>query len=169
MTTLRELHKKLKIKQTLDNYVRNTNKKYKYNFVPDEILGEGMAKLIELNTQGKLGRHAQQIAYINHNLSLQRQKEQLEQANERLAKRAEKAQKLLDTELLKDSYIETLEMFSKFNAVKPSLFGELETPTKVIEFMEKNGVKQGKWLRPEGVDAWFKERIIWFKNKLKEK
>lgn len=169
MTTLRELHKKLKIKQTLDNYVRNTNKKYKHNLVADEILGEGMAKLIELNTQGKLGRHAQQIAYINHNLSLQRQKEQLEQANERLAERAEKAQKLLDTELLKDSYIETLEMFSKFNAVKPSLFGELETPDKVIEFMEKNGVKQGKWLRPEGVDAWFKERIIWFKNKLKEK
>ncbi|WP_418523774.1 hypothetical protein [Ruminococcus sp.] len=167
MTTLRELHKKLKIKQTLDNYVRNTNKKYKHNLVADEILGEGLAKLIELNTQGKLGRHAQQIAYINHNLSLQRQKEQLEQANERLAKRAEKAQKLLDTELLKDSYIETLEMFSKFNAVKPSLFGELETPDKVIEFMEKNGVKQGKWLRPEGVDAWFKERIIWFKNKLK--
>ena len=167
MTTLRELHKKLKIKQTLDNYVRNTNKKYKHNLVADEILGEGMAKLIELNTQGKLGRHAQQIAYINHNLSLQHQKEQLEQANERLAKRAEKAQKLLDTELLKDSYIETLEMFSKFNAVKPSLFGELETPDKVIEFMEKNGVKQGKWLRPEGVDAWFKERIIWFKNKLK--
>nr|DAD79564.1 MAG TPA: hypothetical protein [Siphoviridae sp. ctZCK1] len=169
MTTLRELHKKLKIKQTLDNYVRNTNKKYKYNLVADEILGEGLAKLIELNTQGKLGRHAQQIAYINHNLSLQRQKEQLEQANERLAKRAEKAQKLLDTELLKDSYIETLEMFSKFNAVKPSLFSELETPDKVIEFMEKNGVKQGKWLRPQGVDAWFKERIIWFKNKLKEK
>ncbi|AFE87234.1 hypothetical protein LLAPH_356_0040 [Lactococcus phage ASCC356] len=168
MTILRELHKKLKIKQTLDNYVRNTNKKYKYNLVPDEILGEGMAKLIELNTQGKLGRHAQQITYINHNLSLQRQKEQLEQANERLAKRAEKAQKLLDTELLKDSYIETLEMFSKFNAVKPSLFSELETPDKVIEFMEKNGVKQGKWLRPQGVDAWFKERIIWFKNKLKE-
>ena len=168
MTTLRELHKKLKIKQTLDNYVRNTNKKYKHNLVADEILGEGLAKLIELNTQGKLGRHAQQIAYINHNLSLQRQKEQLEQANKRLAKRAEKAQKLLDTELLKDSYIETLEMFSKFNAVKPSLFGELETPDKVIEFMEKNGVKQGKWLRPEGVDAWFKERIIWFKNKLKE-
>ncbi len=168
MTTLRELHKKLKIKQTLDNYVRNTNKKYKHNLVADEILGEGLAKLIELNTQGKLGRHAQQIAYINHNLSLQRQKEQLEQANERLAKRAEKAQKLLDTELLKDSYIETLEMFSKFNAVKPSLFSELETPDKVIEFMEKNGVKQGKWLRPEGVDAWFKERIIWFKNKLKE-
>jgi len=28
--------------------------------------------------------------------------------------------------------------------------------------MEKNGVKQAKWLRPEGVDAWFKERIIWF-------
>lgn len=169
MTTLRELHKKLKIKQTLDNYVRNTNKKYKYNLVPDEILGDGLAKLIELNTQGKLGRHAQQITYINHNLSLQRQKEQLEQANERLAKRAEKAQKLLDTELLKDSYIETLEMFSKFNAVKPSLFSELETPDKVIEFMEKNGVKQGKWLRPQGVDAWFKERIIWFKNKLKEK
>ena len=169
MTTLRELHKKLKIKQTLDNYVRNTNKKYKHNLVADEILGEGMAKLIELNTQGKLGRHAQQIAYINHNLSLQRQKEQLEQANERLVKRAEKAQKLLDTELLKDSYIETLEMFSKFNAVKPSLFGELESPDKVIEFMEKNGVKQGKWLRPEGVDAWFKERIIRFKNKLKEK
>lgn len=168
MTTLRELHKKLKIKQTLDNYVRNTNKKYKHNLVADEILDEGLAKLIELNTQGKLGRHTQQIAYINHNLSLQRQKEQLEQANERLAKRAEKAQKLLDTELLKDSYIETLEMFSKFNAVKPSLFGELETPDKVIEFMEKNGVKQGKWLRPEGVDAWFKERIIWFKNKLKE-
>ena len=169
MTTLRELHKKLKIKQTLDNYVRNTNKKYKYNFVADEILGEGMAKLIELNTQGKLGRHAQQIAYINHNLSLQRQKEQLEQANERLAKRAEKAQKLLDTELLKDSYIETLEMFSKFNAVKSSLFSEPEAPIKVLEFMEKNGVKQGKWLRPEGIDAWFKERIIWFKNKLKEK
>ena len=169
MTTLRELHKKLKIKQTLDNYVRNTNKKYKHNLVADEILGEGLAKLIELNTQGKLGRHAQQIAYINHNLSLQRQKEQLEQANERLAKRAEKAQKLLDTELLKDSYIETLDMFSKFNAVKPSLFGELETPDKVIEFMEKNGVKQGKWLRTEGVVAWFKERIIWLKNRLKEK
>lgn len=168
MTTLRELHKKLKIKQTLDNYVRNTNKKYKYNLVPDEILGEGMAKLIELNTQGKLGRHAQQIAYINHNLSLRRQKEQLEQANERLAKRAEKARKLLDTELLKDSYIETLEMFSKFNAVKSSLFSEPEAPIKVLEFMEKNGVKQGKWLRPEGIDAWFKERIIWFKNKLKE-
>ena len=55
MTTLREIHKKLKIKQTLDNYVRNTNKKYKHNLVADEILGEGLAKLIELNTQGKLG------------------------------------------------------------------------------------------------------------------
>ena len=176
MTTLRELHKKLKIKQTLDNYVRNTNKKYKHNFVPDEILSEGMAKLIELNTQGKLGRHAQQIAYINHNLSLQRQKEQLEQANERLAKRAEKAQKLLDTELLKDSYIETLEMFSKFNAKNNAIHDLLDLigdsyqveHTKVFDFMEKNGVKQAKWLLPEGVDAWFKERIIWFKNKLKE-
>lgn len=171
MTTLRELHKKLKIKQTLDNYVRNTNKKYKYNLSPDEILGTGTAKLIELNTQGKLGRHSQQIAYINHNLSLQRQKEQLEQANERLAKRAEKAQKLLDTELLKDSYIETLEMFSKYNSqFIPFDFIEeyQEKHTRVFEFMEKNGVKQGKWLRPEGVDAWFKERIIWFKNKLKE-
>ena len=48
------------------------------------------------------------------------------------------------------------------------MWDEPETPTKVIEFMEKNGVKQGKWLRHEGVDAWFKERIIWFKNKLKE-
>ena len=173
MTTLRELHKKLKIKQTLDNYVRNTNKKYKYNFVPDEILGEGMAKLIELNTQGKLGRHAQQIAYINHNLSLQRQKEQLEQANERLAKRAEKAQKLLDTELLKDSYIETIEIFSKFNSKNADsdvfyIEGYQKEHAKVFDFMEKNGVKQAKWLRPEGVDAWFKERIIWFKNKLKE-
>ena len=171
MTTLRELHKKLKIKQTLDNYVRNTNKKYKYNLTPDEVLGAGMAKLIELNTQGKLGRHSQQIAYINHNLSLQRQKEQLEQANERLAKRAEKAQKLLDTELLKDSYIETLEMFSKFNSQYSPFDGVEEyrkKHTKLFEFMEKNGVKQAKWLRPEGVDGWFKERIIWFKNKLKE-
>lgn len=173
MTTLRELHKKLKIKQTLDNYVRNTNKKYKYNLVADEILGEGMAKLIELNTQGKLGRHAQQIAYINHNLSLQRQKEQLEQANERLAKRAEKAQKLLDTELLKDSYIETIEIFSKFNSKNADsdvfyIEGYQKEHAKVFNFMEKNGVKQAKWLRPEGVDAWFKERIIWFKNKLKE-
>lgn len=173
MTTLRELHKKLKIKQTLDNYVRNTNKKYKYNLVADEILGEGMAKLIELNTQGKLGRHAQQIAYINHNLSLQRQKEQLEQANERLAKRAEKAQKLLDTELLKDSYIETIEIFSKFNSKNADsdvfyIEGYQKEHAKVFDFMEKNGVKQAKWLRPEGVDAWFKERIIWFKNKLKE-
>ena len=33
------------------------------------------------------------------------------------------------------------------------MWDDLETPTKVIEFMEKNGVKQGKWLRPEGVDA----------------
>ena len=102
-------------------------------------------------------------------MSLQRQKEQLEQANERLVKRAEKAQKLLDTELLKDSYIETLEMFSKYHSAKYNMWDDPETPTKVIEFMEKNGVKQGKWLRPEGVDAWFKERIIWFKNKLKEK
>lgn len=172
MTTLRELHKKLKIKQTLDNYVRNTNKKYKSNWAPDEVLGLGMAKLIELNTQGKLGRHSQQIAYINHNLSLERQKEQLEQATERLAKRAEKAQKLLDTELLKDSYIETLEMFSKFNSQFVTFeFVEhyQKKHSKVFEFMEKSGVKQAKWLRPEGVEAWFKERIIWFKNKLKEK
>lgn len=173
MTTLRELHKKLKIKQTLDNYVRNTNKKYKYNLVADEILADGMAKLIELNTQGKLGRHSQQIAYINHNLSLQRQKEQLEQANERFAKRAEKAQKLLDTELLKDSYIETIEIFSKFNSKNADsdvfyIEGYQKEHAKVFDFMEKNGVKQAKWLRPEGVDAWFKERIIWFKNKLKE-
>lgn len=172
MTTLRELHKELKIKQTLDNYVRNTNKKYNSSYTPDQILGTGMAKLVELNTQGKLGRHAQQIAYINHNLSLERQKEQLEQANERLAKRAEKAQKLLDTELLKDSYIETIEMFSKFNAnnVVPTFdIEDYQTVhAKVFEFMEKNGVKQAKWLHGQGVEAWFKERIIWFKSKLKE-
>ncbi|WP_047625999.1 hypothetical protein, partial [Enterobacter sp. ZOR0014] len=71
--------------------------------------------------------------YINHNLSLQRQKEQLEQVNERLAKRAEKAQKLLDTELLKDSYIETLEMFSKYHSAKYNMWDEPETPTKVID------------------------------------
>lgn len=172
MTTLRELHKELKIKQTLDNYIRNTNSKYKTEYTADEILGKGVAKLIRFNTLGKLRRHHEQFAYINHNLGLERQVEQLKQANERLAKRAEKAQQLLDTELLKDSYIETIEMFSKFNAKNVNSIYAIDDyqkeHEKVFEFMEKNGVKQAKWLHKNGVEAWFKERIIWFKSKLKE-
>lgn len=157
--TLRELHKALKIKQTIDIYVRNTNKKYNQNWEADQILDEGTIKLIELNTEGKLRRHGKQHKQIQHWLAQGNKIKQLEEANKQLTEKAKRAENIVSSDNLKDSYIKTLEEFAFFRG---SMYKEKRTQA----FLESIGIKYAEYLNADGVEKAFKDRIKWFKSQM---
>lgn len=157
--TLRELHKALKIKQTIDIYVRNTNKKYNQNWEADQILDEGTIKLIELNTEGKLRRHGKQHKQIQHWLAQSNKIKQLEEANKQLTEKAKRAESIVSSDNLKDSYIKTLEEFAFFRG---SMYKEKRTQA----FLEGIGIKYAEYLNADGVEQAFKDRIKWFKSQM---
>ena len=157
--TLRELHKALKIKQTIDIYVRNTNKKYNQNWHADQVLDEGTIKLIELNTEGKLRRHNKQHKQIQHWLAQGNKIKQLEEANKQLTEKAKRAESIVSSDNLKDSYIKTLEEFAFFR-------GEFGVTQRTLNFLESIGIKYANFLKSEGIEQVFKDRIKWFKSQM---
>ena len=157
--TLRELHKALKIKQTIDIYVRNTNKKYNQNWYADQVLDEGTIKLIELNTEGKLRRHGKQHKQIQHWLAQGNKIKQLEEANKQLTEKAKRAENIVSSDNLKDSYIKTLEEFAFFR-------GEFGVTQRTLNFLESIGIKYANFLKSEGIEQVFKDRIKWFKSQM---
>ena len=157
--TLEKLHKDLDVKQGLKNYVRNTNNKYGTNFEATEPLDRNTYMLIKYNTLGKLKRHGQQAKFIAKFVQYEKEVKALIEEVTLQQERLQKAVTVIGKDNLKDSYIETLKMQSKFTK-------DFGVTDEVIAFLEKNGVRYAKFMIAHGVETFFNERIEWFEKEL---
>lgn len=167
MNTLRQLHKELKVKQTLKIYVNNTNKKYRQNWDADSILGDTTYLIVKLNTLSKHRKHSEQFEIIHELIVGSQQKKatetRLNVAKTQLAQekaRSERATEIVAKDNLKNSYIETLKEFAYYS----STIGE--RPKRTIDFLINSGIKYAEYLSASGIVAVFKDRVKWFESEL---
>ena len=62
--TLEIIHDVLEVKQHINNYQRNTNKKYGLNLEKDEVINREIADIIIINTLGKLNMLPEQAYFM---------------------------------------------------------------------------------------------------------
>lgn len=166
MNTLRELHKELKVKQTLKIYVNNTNKKYRQNWTADTQLGDTTFLIVKLNTLSKHRKHTEQFDLLHELIISQQQKKAVETrlnvVTKKLAQektRSERATEVVAKDSLKNSYIETLKEFTYF-ATKGM------KNQRTDEFISSTGVKYAEYINASGIEQIFKDRIKWFESEL---
>lgn len=159
--TLRNIHEELKIKQTLKIYVNNTNKKYRTNYAPDEVLSDTTYFIIWFNTLGKLRRHKEQYTFMSNLLTAETKAELFEEQVERLTKSNKLASSIVEKDGLKDSYIKTLKEYA-FHT------GSLSVQERTRKFLSDIGVKYAEYISIQGIEVIFKDRIKWFEKELKK-
>lgn len=167
MNTLRQLHKELKVKQTLKIYVNNTNKKYRQNWTADQQLGDTTYLIVKLNTLSKHRKHNEQFEIL-HELIIDSQQKKTTETRLNVAKtqlaqekaRSERATEVVAKDNLKNSYIETLKEFAFFL----NTYGE--RPQRTIDFLVNSGIKYADYLTHEGITSVFKDRVKWFESEL---
>lgn len=166
--TLRNLHKELKVKQTLKIYVNNTNKKYKRNWTADEELTDLVFLVVKINTQGKLRQHQEQLELLNDFVFQANQAKVLQtklnvqkKLTERERQRADKAVSIIDKDNLKNAYIETLKEFGYF-------LSNFNIEDRTNKFLANVGIKYVNFINREGIQQIFQDRIKWFEAELKK-
>lgn len=159
--TLRNIHEELKIKQTLKNYVTNTNKKYRTSYLPDEVLSETTYYIIWFNTLGKLRRHKEQYTFMSKLLTSETKAELFEEQVERLAKSNKLASSIVEKDGLKDAYIKTLKEYAVFES-------KYEVQNRTFKFLSDINIKYSEYLTMEGIEKVFQDRIKWFEKELKK-
>lgn len=157
--TLRNIHEELKIKQTLKNYVTNTNKKYRTAYLPDEVLSETTYFIIWFNTLGKLRRHKEQYTFMSKLLTAETKAELFESQVERLSKSNKLASSIIEKDVLKDAYIKTLKEYA-FHT------GSLSVQERTRKFLSDIGVKYAEYISIQGIEVIFQDRIKWFEKKI---
>lgn len=171
MTTLRQLHDELTVKQTVKIYVNNTNKKYSTNFTADEELDKMDELLIRLNTLGKHRKHSQQMDILsdlyneakyqkNRNVGLKARAERAE-------KRGDQAEKIIEKDNLKDAYIKELKEYAYFNSQLLNWISRT-APKRTVDYLENKGIKYVQHISITGVSEIFKDRIKWFEDEIKK-
>lgn len=160
--TLRNLHEKLGVKQTLKIYVNNTNKKYGSNWTADTELNLLDYTLVEFNTLGKHRKHSKQAQMLEKLLVESAFNNDISAENKQLREANRTAQKIVADDNLKNSYIETLQVYIKW---QKSLL-EFEKDMKIINEIGALGLKYARYMSPEGINAFFNQRLTWFKSKL---
>ena len=161
MNTLRQLHKELKVKQTLKIYVNNTNKKYRTSYLPDEVLSDTTYFIIWFNTLGKLRRHKEQYSFMSKVLVAETKAGLLEKKVERLGKSNKLASSIVEKDNLKDAYIKTLKEYA-FCA------SHITIQARTRKFLSEIGIKYAEYITGQGIDEIFKDRIKWFEKELKK-
>lgn len=93
--TLETIHDSLQVKQHINNYVRNTNKKYGKSFEKDELLPLEIKNIIIINTLGKLNLLNEQAYYLRllKNANIDRAKQQ---KAEKFAEKSNLADKIVN-------------------------------------------------------------------------
>lgn len=155
--TLRNIHEELEIKQTLKNYVTNTNRKYHTAYLPDEVLSETTYFIIWFNTLGKLRRHSEQNTFMSKLLEAETKVELFESQVKQLSKTKKLASSILEKDSLKDAYIKTLKEYAFFE-------GKYEVKKRTFDFLTSIGVKYAEFITQEGIEQVFQDRIKWFEN-----
>lgn len=144
--TLNTIHDLLEVKQHINNYQRNTNKKYGLNLEKDEVINREIADMIIINTLGKLNMLAEQSYFLRL----------VRNADVNTAK-ARKAEKFAEKSNLADKIVEVLEFLNcsaKF-AVTYQDYQEL------YKFLKKQGVQNLEYFSSEGCEEWLANRVSW--------
>lgn len=163
--TLRNLHEKLGVKQTLKIYVNNTNKKYGSNWTADTELNLLDYTLVEFNTLGKHRKHSKQAQMLEKLLVESAFNNDISAENKQLREANQTAQQIVADDNLKNSYIETLQIYIKWQKARLSWTGD--DKHKVINEIAGLGLKYAQYISDEGIDVFFNQRLKWFKSKLK--
>lgn len=141
--TLEVIHDMLEVKQHINNYQSNTNKKYSLHLEKDEAINREVADMIIINTLGKLNMLAEQSYFLR----LVRNAE----ANSSKVRKAEKFAKKAN---LADKIVETL------NFINISAFIDINE-TALYNFIKKQNVQNLEYFSQEGRVEWFFNRLKW--------
>ena len=141
--TLNTIHDLLEVKQHINNYQRNTNKKYGLNLEKDEAINREVADMIIINTLGKLNMLAEQSYFLrlvrNENVD---------------TPKVRKAEKFAEKANLVDKIVE---MFEFINDTSIICFDE----TKLFHFIKKENVQNFEYFSEQGREEWFFNRVKW--------
>lgn len=149
--TLELIHDMLEVKQHINNYQRNTNKKYGLNLEKDEVINLEVADMIIINTLGKLNMLAEQSYFLR-----------LVRNTEVNSPKVRKAEKFAEKANLADKIVEMFEFINK-NAV-------IEVKeTALYNFVKKQNVQNLEYFSDEGREKWFFNRLDWFLDTYKGK
>ena len=94
--TLELIHEMLEVKQRINNYQRNTNKKYGLNLEKDEVINREVADMIIINTLGKLNMLAEQSYFLRLVRNTEVNSPKIRKA-EKFAKKANLADKIVES------------------------------------------------------------------------
>ena len=141
--TLEVIHDMLEVKQHINNYQRNTNKKYGLNFEKDEVINREVADMIIINTLGKLNMLAEQSYYLR-----------LVRNTEANSPKVRKAEKFAQKANLVDKIIE---MFEFINGTSIIRFDE----TKLFHFIKNQNVQNFEYFSEQGREEWLFNRVKW--------
>lgn len=141
--TLNTIHDLLEVKQHINNYQRNTNKKYGLNLEKDEVINREVADMIIINTLGKLNMLPEQSYFLrlvrNENVD---------------TPKARKAEKFAEKATLADKIVETL------NFINGNAFIDINE-TALYNFIKKQNVQNLEYFSKEGRVEWFFSRVEW--------
>lgn len=149
--TLELIHDMLEVKQHINNYQRNTNKKYGLNLEKDEVINREIADMIIINTLGKLNMLAEQSYFLR-----------LVRNTEANTPKIRKAEKFAEKANLADKIAENLDFI--FNSGTIS-FDE----TEMFHFIKNQNVQNFEYFSPQGRKDWFSNRVKWLLDTYKGK
>lgn len=141
--TLEMIHDMLEVKQHINNYQRNTNKKYGLNLEKDELINREIADIIIINTLGKLNMLPEQAYFMrlvrNENID---------------TPKVRKAEKFAEKANLADKIAEMLDFV--FNNSTLS-FDE----TELLHFIKNQNVQNLEYFSSKGRGEWLANRVKW--------
>lgn len=149
--TLNAIHDLLEVKQHINNYQRNTNKKYGLNLEKDEAINREIADMIIINTLGKLNMLPEQSYFLR-----------LVRNTESNSHKVRKAEKFAQKANLVDKIVE---MFEFINGTSIIYFDE----TKLSHFIKKQNVQNFEYFSTSGREEWFFNRVKWLLDTYKGK
>lgn len=141
--TLELIHDMLEVKQHINNYQRNTNKKYGLYLEKDEVINREVADMIIINTLGKLNMLAEQSYFLRlvRNIEVNSHK-------------VRKAEKFAEKSNLADKIVEVLEF------IKNNSFININD-TALYNFIKKQNVQNLEYFSEDGREEWFFNRVNW--------
>lgn len=149
--TLELIHDMLEVKQHINNYQRNTNKKYGLNFEKDEVINREVADMIIINTLGKLNMLAEQSYFLR-----------LVRNTEANSPKIRKAEKFAEKANLADKIVEMFEFISGNSDIYLN-------ETELFNFIKNQNVQNMEYFSDRGRHEWFFNRVKWLLGTYKGK
>lgn len=141
--TLELIHDMLEVKQHINNYQRNTNKKYGLNIEKDEVINREVADMIIINTLGKLNMLPEQSYFLR-----------LVRNSEANSPKVRKAEKFAEKANLADKIAENLDFILNNSTL---CFDE----TELFHFIKNQNVQNFEYFSSQGRKEWFSNRVKW--------